>query len=347
MLVAGSGRSGTSLMASILRTLGLLVPPPEVPADPSNPKGFAESQWVVDFHAGLMSRLHIQMSDARPRALVDALEAQVDSDVRKRLSGWLDERRDDVDLVIKDPRLLWFLSLWIDVGTGAGYRPGTVTMLRHPAEVLASKTRWYSSRVNDAHRAAGWVNTMLATERSTRDLPRCFIKYEDLVDDWTTEVERLANALGIEYLLQVPATRQIESASLVDLSLKRSSNSWDAFNVPKSVVTLAESTWSLLEDLRADPDSASLRADLDSVRSEYDELYEEAEAIASSSVIAARVESPSSSSSRSTLAKPKRNVPWSRRLAWKIPHGVRAMIPAGVRKKVMKPVDALSKAGDS
>ena len=66
VLVAGSGRSGTSLFTGILQRLGFLVPQPEVPADETNPRGFAESQWVVDFHTKLLREARVQVADARP-----------------------------------------------------------------------------------------------------------------------------------------------------------------------------------------------------------------------------------------------------------------------------------------
>ena len=68
VLVAGSGRSGTSLFSGILQRLGCHVPQPEVPADATNPRGFAESQWVVDFHTRLLRAARVQVSDARPAA---------------------------------------------------------------------------------------------------------------------------------------------------------------------------------------------------------------------------------------------------------------------------------------
>ena len=70
MVVAGSGRSGTSLFSGVLQRLGYHVPQPEVPADPTNPRGFAESQWVVDFHTRLLRAAGVQVSDARPARVV-------------------------------------------------------------------------------------------------------------------------------------------------------------------------------------------------------------------------------------------------------------------------------------
>ena len=41
---------------------------PHHSADATNPRGFAESQWVVDFHTRLLKTARVQVSDARPGA---------------------------------------------------------------------------------------------------------------------------------------------------------------------------------------------------------------------------------------------------------------------------------------
>ena len=42
VVVAGSGRSGTSTIAGVLKSVGLRIPPPEVPGNRTNPRGFFE-----------------------------------------------------------------------------------------------------------------------------------------------------------------------------------------------------------------------------------------------------------------------------------------------------------------
>ena len=79
VFVVGSGRSGTSTMAGALQALGLHVPQPEVRADETNPKGFAESKWVVDLHTELLQRSHVQVSDARPAAWYETGKASASS----------------------------------------------------------------------------------------------------------------------------------------------------------------------------------------------------------------------------------------------------------------------------
>ena len=121
MLVAGSGRSGTSLFAGIVEKLGFHVPGPLVPTDESNPRGFGESQWVVDTHQELLRRANVQATDARPSAWADAARVCFDERVVSHLREWLDGQFEHHEqLVIKDPRLLWFLPLWRRVGEELG-----------------------------------------------------------------------------------------------------------------------------------------------------------------------------------------------------------------------------------
>jgi len=72
ILVVGVGRSGTSLLTGILGQLGVHIPQPEVKADDTNPRGFGEPRWVVDFHTRLLREQRITVNDSRPQAWVSA-----------------------------------------------------------------------------------------------------------------------------------------------------------------------------------------------------------------------------------------------------------------------------------
>ena len=129
VLVAGSGRSGTSLFTGILQRLGFHVPRPEVPADNTNPKGFAESQWVVDFHTAALRRAGVQVSDARPTAWAHMAQVVVEDEMVEKLRHWLDSQFKEADhLIIKDPRLSWFLPLWTRSAEDFGVTPRLATV---------------------------------------------------------------------------------------------------------------------------------------------------------------------------------------------------------------------------
>src|SRR6476661_7670863 len=113
VIVAGVGRSGTSVFTSILTLAGFHVPQPEVVADHTNPKGFGESRWVVDFHRRQLRARRVSVWDSRPCAWEDTARAAEDSTTLAELTAWLKVQfvgRDAV--VVKDPRVGWFLPLW-------------------------------------------------------------------------------------------------------------------------------------------------------------------------------------------------------------------------------------------
>jgi hypothetical protein len=289
VLVAGAGRSGTSLMAGILKHAGLHVPEPEVTADESNPKGFGEPRWVVDFHETLLKRVNVHPGDARPTAWYDTGKAGTREANRARLAQWLDEQLQAApSLVVKDPRTAWFLGLWKAAAGRAGARTGTVTMLRPPTEVVASKNTYYGGRLGDITRLAGWTNVMLFTERATRGTPRSFVAYHDLLADWTREVSRVGSELRLDEITHTGLRSMQEIHRFVDPQLHRVKATWDDLVVPPSLREVAQEAWEQLHRL-TDPalDTPDLHRTLDEVRRAYGDLYADAEALAASSIAAA------------------------------------------------------------
>lgn len=327
MLVAGSGRSGTSLLTGMLQRLGMHVPQPEVPADATNPRGFAESQWVVDFHTGLLRRAGVQVSDARPGAWARTAELCVDDAVAAELRGWLrDELRRGGHVVVKDPRLSWFLPLWRRCAEDLGVTPGTVTMLRHPAAVVDSKQTWYGGWQGEVARTAGWVNQTLFTERATRGGRRVLVRYDDLLADWTVTIARVGEILGLSVVTHAKAPAMQAAHEFVDPSLSRSRPDWGELRIPARLRELADETWALASSLAAaeDPDVARR---LDAARAGYVELYEEAESIARSSVAAAK----RPGAPRAALAPPR-----SVQLVRRVPPSIRHRVPVRWRARVAR-----------
>lgn len=290
VLVAGSGRSGTSLFAGIMQRLGFHVPQPEVRADSTNPRGFAESKWGVDFHIALLERAEVSVADARPAAWADTARVGLNGAVQRQLRGWLADQFAKSDhIIIKDPRLVWFLPLWRRAAEDVGAAPKFATVLRHPAAVIHSKQRSYGDWQSDVERTAAWVNQVLFTERATRDAPRFFVKYKDLLDDWTREIARAGALLDLSVIRDVPASTIVQTHDFVDHSLSRSRETWDEFEIPDGLRKLADEVWELVSRLvedGADGDE-DLTDRLEGARAAYIRLYEDAEAIAQSSVTAA------------------------------------------------------------
>jgi len=290
ILVVGVYRSGTSVVAGILGQVGFHLPQPEVTANETNPRGFGEPRWVVDFHHRLLRSWRVTVHDARPAAWEATHAAGEEPAVREELEGWLAGELAHGDVVVvKDPRTLWFLPLWTSAAAALGAQTLYVTTLRHPAETLMSARRAYGDWQSDASRAAAWLNLILETERETRGAPRAFVRYQDVVADWPRETQRIGETLGLPVLATADHERFPQVDAFVDPTLHRNRTRWDELSVPAAVRDMAEDVWAAMQPL-TEPGGGEerVRAALDEARARYATLYGEAEAIAQSSVTAAR-----------------------------------------------------------
>jgi len=344
VFVAGSGRSGTSVFTGVLKHLGLHVPQPEVLPDETNPTGFGEPQWAVDFHNQLLRRTGVQISDGRPSAWqrTDELASNGDG-LRDQLQGWLAGQLEQADeLVVKDPRLSWFLELWRAAAQRLDAVPAFATVLRPPPEVVGSKQRYYDAHVGEVARLAAWVNMTLHTEHATRGCDRVFVRYGDLLDDWQTTIKRVGDTLGLPAVQTAQPTRLREAGALIDLALHRVRLTWDDLEAPAPLVDLAQRVWDQVSRL-AEPDGGvpAVHDALDGLRIEYVRMYANAEAIARSSVLAARREAQRRERGGLLLGPDATRLARSatQRISGRVPHGVRSVIPTRARSAFRRRMD--------
>lgn len=297
MVVAGSGRSGTSSIAGVLKLAGLRIPPPEVEGNKTNPRGFFEPRWVVDFQTRLLRDAGVVLTDARPDAFDLTRKVGERPKVRETAGTWLREQTAGHDaLVLKDPRNSWFLPLWSQACADAGAGIGYLTMLRHPAEVVGSKDAYYKARsvggsVRHAQttRVASWLNVALFSEQLTRGGARTFVPYVDLLDDWRTVVARVVDELALPVGGDLSPAATAEIDEFVDPGLHRIRTEWSDIDCPDDVRDLAQATWDQLDVLaRSGGSDAAAEAALDELRAQYVTRYADAEALAQSTAEAAR-----------------------------------------------------------
>lgn len=302
LLVTGAGRSGTSTAAGALSLLGLHAPGPFLEANATNPKGFYESRWSVDFHNRLLKRAAVSIADGRPDAqqhLLGAVRAQDRAELRDTLQ-LLTEGHPLT--VLKDPRTTWTLPLWRAAADDLGVRLASLTMLRHPAEVLGSRATHYTAGLEDlgeqgyaVRNLAGWVNAMLMAERGTRGLTRSFVRYEDLLADWRAALTGPLSDLGAA--VDESAARAVDD--FIDPDLSRHRLSWEDLPVPDDLRDVADEVWSGLVSLADGTDGAEgnetggsdRAADehteiFDAARSRYDALYDFARALVHDAIAA-------------------------------------------------------------
>ena len=271
VLVTGSGPSGT--LSGALQALGLFVPDPA---------------WVAVLHDDLLRRCNVDAADARPSAWLEAGRLATAEAPRERLHTWLEEQFADggPELVVEDPRLAWFLGLWRWAALRCDATPAEVTVLRPVTDVEGGRS-------GDVQRTAAWLNLMLHTERSTRGSGRRFVRYADLLDDWTIPVATLGEAFDLEIVRSANAQYQRKVHEVVEPAADRVELAWADLAVPARLREIAEESSRQLDRLAGpDGDTPDVHDALDRLRAAYADLYGEAEELAASSVAAARRERP-------------------------------------------------------
>ena len=207
VVVTGSGRSGTSSVAGTLKRLGLYIPQPEVETDERNPRGYYEPLWVAEFHKWLLNPIPVRTIDSRPNAGKIAKKA-VTPKVEDELRTWLRDQlgTGETQILLKDTRAYWVYDLWQRMAAEFGAQLTSLTMLRHPAQVVRSRDTAYLGdmdrhfrRQRETTNVAAWVNAAFETERVTRGNPRAFVPYYDLIGDWRAAMTRAGAQLGLTY----------------------------------------------------------------------------------------------------------------------------------------------------
>jgi hypothetical protein len=99
-------------------------------------------------------------------------------------------------VVIKDPQITALSGVWFEAARRAGLDIAVVIAVRHPQEVIASLAAHI--RASPELASALWLKYTLLAERHTRALPRVFVEYTNLLDNWRREIKRISAALAID-----------------------------------------------------------------------------------------------------------------------------------------------------
>lgn len=297
ILVTGSGRAGTSLFTGILSALGCHVPQPEAGVDPGAPKGFGETQWVANLHTSLLRRAGVEVADARPSAWAQTAALGREPGVQTRLENWLRGEFGKPDhVVVKDPRLSWFVPAWRRAGETVA-APCFVLVVRHPLEVITSNEVGYADRWKPNARVAGWLNTMLYTERATRGDRRAIVRREDLKTDAMLAVSRASEQLDLDVVDRASPPQMRVATDLVEPTTRRSRATWASLEVDHRLVELAEDVHKTFSEAANTIEDQAVISQLDTLRQRYVDLYGFAESTAQHSTATAGRSGRSSPSS--------------------------------------------------
>lgn len=197
LFVLGPQRSGTSALTRVLSLCGGTLPAAMLGADANNPLGYWEPRAAISLNETILRRLGTNWYDPSLRFLDDAA---VDPGESKacvaKIAAYLSTLPAAPLVVIKEPRITTLSDLWFEAARQAGFDVASVIAVRHPQEVISSIVK--SWRVSPALASALWLKCNILAERNTRGVPRVFVDYANLLDDWRREMKRISTELPVE-----------------------------------------------------------------------------------------------------------------------------------------------------
>ena len=263
IVVLGMHRSGTSSLAGAIAKLGAVAPRTLMPDHPDNPKGYWESEVLVNLSDRILTSGGSSWSDWRPFN-PDWSQSPDGIALTKTLSPAIKKEFGGAPLIVfKDPRMCRIFPVWAAALKSAGYQARVLTPLRSPIEVAASLHSRDGFTV--AHGMMIWLRNVLDAELASRDTPRRFVLWRDVLTDWRVHLIEALNGIGVT----APRRSDLADAEVddfLDTRLRR-----QAREILSTTPVWVGQTWSALQQLQASPMAIEAMATLDAVRAEFDD----------------------------------------------------------------------------
>jgi hypothetical protein len=197
LYVLGMGRSGTSALTRLLSLCGTSLPAGMMGADGHNPRGYWEPRGAIMLDEAILRRHRSNWYDPTLRLQEEgAFDAEERATCIAEIRAYLAKMPAAPVVVIKDLRITALSDVWFEATRQAGFDIATVIAVRHPQEVIPSCAKYV--RISPELSSALWLKNNLLAERHTRGVPRVFVEYGNLLQNWRREVTRMSEALDID-----------------------------------------------------------------------------------------------------------------------------------------------------
>jgi hypothetical protein len=203
LFVLGFGRSGTSALTRVLSLSGAALPAGLLGATAENPRGCWEPRAAIALNEAILRRhgssgYDLGLGKHEDGVFDDSTNAAYVAKVR----AFLTTLPDAPVVVIKEPKLTAVSGIWFEAARRAGFDVAAVIAVRNPVEVIGSLEKraagQYYVRASPELTSAWWLTYTLLAEKGTRGMPRVFVEYANLLDNWRREVKRISAALDID-----------------------------------------------------------------------------------------------------------------------------------------------------
>jgi hypothetical protein len=254
-------RSGTSALSRTLNLLGASLPQDLLGPSANNPLGHWEPRLAYELNNEILEEMGSSWSalEALPDAWFVSPEAEA---YAQRAAEFLvGEFADKTMFVLKEPRICLLVPIWMRAMQIADMDPKIIVPIRRPDEVARSLNA--RSGMPLSYGELVWLRNILQGEFSTRGLPRCFVTYDRLLEDWREVIDGVAASLDIAW-----PERTLTAEAEIDqfLSPEHRHHALDGADSLPWLVGALESLQTLVEEAH----SSEAMARLDAIRAEFD-----------------------------------------------------------------------------
>lgn len=268
ILVLGMHRSGTSALGELVYEMGAKAPMTPLKATKDNVRGYWESKPLMLAHDKFLQKQGTSWNDSAIFDLEKCDHEDVETFKAELQKIILTEYGSANTILIKDPRICRFVPVWRELLGSMGIEILPIIIFRNPLEVA------YSLIVRDDFTQSGallsWLRHVLEAERNTRDLPRLFVDYADLLsapDVIMQTISKFEDTHGASCL------HSSYTGHVINSSLKHQSISFDDFSSRDDIPELVKRTYSALREFTAlDGRSVPGEGAYDALNQCYDDL---------------------------------------------------------------------------
>lgn len=195
--ILGMHRSGTSALMGALNILGVNLGTNLMNPSEDNPKGYFENNNIYQLNENILKCLNSSWDDLfqLPDKWWEKEELRV---YKEEAIGIIKKELSHEEIFgIKDPRLCILFPFWQDIFKELNIKPYYIILVRDPLEVAESLKK--RDGFSPEKSIILWMRHMLDAEFYSRDFPRVFISFDELLKDPERIIKKISSSLNIKF----------------------------------------------------------------------------------------------------------------------------------------------------
>jgi hypothetical protein len=263
-------RSGTSALTRVLNLLGCALPDNLLGAGVGNETGHWEAASAVTLNDQIFASAGTRWDDWGPLN-DDWRQSPLRDEMLHKAAAVIEEHADLGSLfAIKDPRLCRLADVWLAAMEEAKVEPSAVLMVRNPAEVIAS----LESRdlMAPEYGQLLWLRHALDAEFFSRGSKRVFCRYDQLLSNWFSVIDRVRIGLGVTLPRNSPSVH-LEIEQYLNDKHRHHQVPIEAVISNPALSDWLRRTFAIMMNWSEEGEKSSDYAELDQTRLEFDRSY--------------------------------------------------------------------------